>query len=116
MKTTIEHFGEHTKEELEAMIKAMRAVSSAFYAGASRTRCHAFIEFCGLMSKYLDICELACQAGIDFTTANVHGDKTIPIEAHDLQYLAEKFECIFSGLLSTPEQKKLFVKFAGLDD
>jgi hypothetical protein len=106
---------EHTPEELKAMIAKMRGVISDFYVGAQRTGVHPFLEFCGLMSKYADVCEAAIAQDIDFTTTSIHGGQQLPVAGHDLAYLAEKFGCIFSGMLQTDDAKKLFCKAAGLD-
>lgn len=77
------------------------------------SHCHAFIEFCGLMSKYTEICYRSAISGIDFRRANVHTGVALPVFAHDVEYLAEKFECIFGPILrSRPEFAKLFVERA----
>lgn len=111
---TAGHSGAYTQAELLAMVEQMRVVITAFYGMAQRTHVHGFLEFCGMMGKYADLCSAAAKLGIDFTTANVHGDATIPVQGHDIAYLGEKFECIFTGLLKTPEQKLQFCQAAGL--
>lgn len=114
MKDKLPGEPQYSIDELKAFIPKMHAVSSTFYAGAFSIGVHGFIEFCGLMNKYIDLCRLAASVGVDFTQANVHGGEKIPIADHDIQYLAEKFECFCSGLLQTPEQKLLFCQYAGL--
>lgn len=77
------------------------------------TDCHAFLEFCGLMSKYQNLCRAAAAKGIDFRHANVHSGQPLPMEAHDVLYMAEKFECIFGSFFrDNPELAKLFAKKA----
>lgn len=95
---------DYAPSELAAMIDRMRAVSAAFYRGAVQTNVHGFVEFCGLMNKYIDVCERARLDGIDFTAATVHGEVDLPVERHDIAYLAEKFACIFAPMMfANPE-------------
>jgi hypothetical protein len=82
-----------------ACIANMRATSNAFYAGAVRTGNHAFIEFCGLMNEYIDICETALAAGQDFTMASIHSGSALPIQSFQASYLLEKLQCIYGASL-----------------
>jgi hypothetical protein len=87
----------YTKDELLDMVVKMRATTTVFYGMATKTGCHTFIEFCGLMNKYIDVCERAAKSGIDFTSSSIHGAGfALPVEGHDVAYLAEKFSCIFA--------------------
>lgn len=83
--------------DLEDVIRKMTAASNAFYRAASATGNHAFIEWTGLMNEYIQICERARQMGINFTRVSKHSGKSLPIKDHELNYLAEKLECIFNG-------------------
>jgi hypothetical protein len=89
---------------LTKLVRDMRTVQQRtyglFFASNMGGRVHAFIEFNGLISKYVDICERAAERGIDFTMANVHGATPLPVELHDLEYLAEKLRCIFGPMLN----------------
>jgi hypothetical protein len=100
----------YNKDELKEMVAKMRLTSSIFYRYAAATGCHTFIEFCGLMNKYIDICDRAAEAGLDFTTSSIHGGGiTLPVEEHDVAYLAEKFACIFAQtMFKKPEIWKTF--------
>ena len=49
------------------------------------------------MTAYLQSCQLAHEQGIDFTKCNRHAARTLPMEAADVDYIVEKFECIFFG-------------------
>lgn len=93
---------------LAACIGRMRNVSKAYYAGAVQTGNHAFIEFCGLMNEYIDICTAALARGQDFTMASIHTGEGIPIQSFQAKYLLEKLECIYGA--SLPE---LFKKARG---
>ena len=100
----------YTKLELNEMISRMRRVSDTFYFGAVRTGCHPFVELCGLMNQYIEICERAVKEGVDFTQTAIHsGSAVLPLEEHDVVYLAEKFACIFGvSLHSKPELWNIF--------
>lgn len=86
-------------KDLKDLVKRMRGVSQRvyglFFASNMGAECHAFLEFNGLLSKYVDICEAAINEGVDFRTASIHGGTGLPLAGHDVEYLAEKFTCIF---------------------
>ena len=88
----------YTDEELVAM---MRAASDDFYRKACWVGHHGFIEFAGLMNKYIELCERARQQGLDFTETTVHGGGApLPMEGHDARYLLEKLDCIYGRSLA----------------
>ena len=112
---------EYTAEELSEILENMSKVSEAVYwhmfkSGIGGT-CHAMIEFCGLISKYVGLCRAAAKEGIQFPYINTHSGTSIPMENHDAAYLAEKFDCIFGAYFkANPEAAKLFAREAlGLD-
>lgn len=88
-----------SKEELLALTARMRAVSNTtydlFFSSGMGGDVHAFIEFCGVLSKYVDICHRCAEQGIDFRLLNTHSGQSLPVEVHDMQYLGEKLDCIF---------------------
>lgn len=89
---------EASTAELLALTKRMRAVSDAtywlFFNAHMGADVHAFIEFCGVLSKYVDICERSAARGIDFRFLNTHSGEALPVEVHDMEYLGEKLDCI----------------------
>ena len=85
----------YSKEELTKMVAGMEAISAWFYPQAVKIGHHAFIEFCGLMNEYINMCQASLDQGADFTKSNVHVGGSLPIAPHHARYLAEKFECIF---------------------
>lgn len=105
---------ESTLGELRELIAKMRKYNEQFYwtlfgsgIGASA---HAFIEFCGLQSAYIDVCEAALDSGIDFTQANVHSGGRVPLPAHKVAYIAEKFGCIFGHAIGDDhELREIFI-------
>lgn len=103
----------YTKEERDQQVKKMREVANAFYYPATRTGCHAFIEFCGFMQKFIDVCEKSSQAGVDFNESNTHTGGELVVEDHDLIYLAEKFDCIFGPTLEDPAKRRVFLRALG---
>lgn len=96
----------YTKEELEVMLVKMRAASGAFYYNATRTGCHPFIEFTGLMNEYIKLCEAALAQGIDFTETSIHGSgQPLPMQSYHRNYLTEKLECIYGYSLEAITKK-----------
>jgi hypothetical protein len=88
-----------TKEELLALVARMRKVAeqtyALFFVSGMGAEVHAFIEFNGVISKYVDICQRCALQGIDFRFLNTHGSQALPVHAHDMAYLGEKLDCIF---------------------
>lgn len=88
-----------SRQELDEILRDMRTVNerlywTMFHFGFGH-RCHAFLEFCGLMSKYADLCRVAAAAGVDFRFTNTHSGAALPMETHHVEYLAEKLACIY---------------------
>lgn len=81
----------------DTTIQAMQCVVNAFYRDAVRIGNHPFIEFAGLMNEYISACREASAHGIDFTSCNVHSGHPLPLHAHQVDYINEKLECIFTG-------------------
>jgi hypothetical protein len=104
---------EYTKEEMQRMIDQMEATSSAFYRDAVRIGNHPFIEFAGLMNKYIDLCRQSMDAGIQFPFANKHSALPLMAVDHDIMYLAEKFDCIFGPTLEVPYLRGVFKQAMG---
>ena len=100
----------YTKEERDSQIRKMRVAAANFYREATHTGVHAFVEFCGMMNKFVDICRRTSEAGRDFNEANIHNGEALAAENHDLAYLAEKFECIFGTTLQSPENRAAFLE------
>ena len=72
---------------------------------------HGFIEFNGLMSKYIDLLSRAVDAGLNPQELNEHSGIPLPAEDHDMQYLGEKLRCIFGPVLdSNPRAKEALRK------
>lgn len=97
-----------TKEELLALTARMRAVANKtydlFFRAGMGGDVHAFIEFCGVLSKYVDICERCAEQGIDFRMLNTHSNRALPVFGHDMVYLGEKLDCIFGpAIRGNPE-------------
>lgn len=103
----------YDKEEREAQIEKMRKVSLDFYYAAARTGVHGFIEFNGFMSKFIDVCRVSSEAGVDFNESNTHTGNPLVVEDHDIVYLAEKFDCIFGPTLADPKKRAVFMKALG---
>ena len=96
-------------------IKSLRTLNRQFYALCFQAnvggRAHAFMEFNGLMSKYIDLMERAVAAGLDPMQINEHNRTAMPAAGHDMEYLAEKLRCMFGPILdSNPEAKEAFMR------
>lgn len=100
-----------TKKELLSITTKMRNAANITYALLVGTGVHPFIEFNGMMQKFVDLCAREAGKGRDFTMNNVHTGNPMPLEDHDVLYLAEKFNCIFGDTLrANPRQWALFKK------
>lgn len=97
---------EFSEEELKIMIKRMSQIKDGFYFQAVQTHSHPFVEFAGMMSKYIELCE---ELKTPFLPA-----KKVP--AHNLEYLAEKIGCVFGDLLSNKSNRDAFVKHLFKDE
>jgi hypothetical protein len=100
---------EADRDLVEHQIHHLSNVNSAFYCGAVGGGIHAFIEFCGLQAKFLGIARAMVRSGLDPRNVNIHSGRALPVEDHDIEYLAEKFECIFGAAFAQkPELSDLF--------
>lgn len=86
-----------------ATISTLRALNQQFYWLCFNAKIgntvHSFIEFNGLMSKYIDLLAIAKEQGLDLMDINEHNGVALPIEEHDMRYLGEKLRCIFGPLI-----------------
>lgn len=102
-------------KELSDLVNKMQDVADSVYAMFFHTgmgaQAHAFLEFNGLLQKYVGICRSAAQVGIDFRHLNRHTGKALPIADHDVTYLVEKLDCIFGEALRSNERfKQIFME------
>ena len=86
-----------THEEREIALKQMQDLSDLFYSKVTHINVHPFIEFTGLMNEFIDACRNAHLKGVDFSECNKHAGNHLPLEEHQIHYLNEKLECIFTG-------------------
>ncbi len=105
----------YPKEHRDEQLKKMRQLTDAFYWAAFKINCHPFLEFCGLMVKYIDVCQRSSDAGVDFNETSKHSGERLLAEGHDIQYLAEKFDCIFGASLADPKAREIFFREMGWD-
>jgi hypothetical protein len=85
------------EEERKIALKRMKDLSNFFYGSTTSIGVHPFIEFTGLINEYIKICERAHKNGIDFSSCNKHSGQQLPMEPHEVDYINEKLECIFTG-------------------
>jgi len=103
----------YSKEERDIQIENMTKVSNAFYSQVTRVGVHAFIEFTGLMNKFIDICRNTSNAGVDFNECNTHTGDELVVHDYDLAYLAEKMDCIFGPTLADEGKRRYFFRAMG---
>lgn len=97
--------------EQRVMLQKMRSVSTTFYGSAVYTGVHGFIEFCGLMNEFINICEHSGRKGINFSQANTHTGQELHMETFQVEYLAEKLECIYGATIqNSPELTRIFLE------
>jgi hypothetical protein len=101
---------EYTKDQLLDLAHGMRDAANRIYPILVQCNVHPFIEFNGLMQKYVDICQNAARKGIAFPDLHEHSGEAVPVEAHDMLYLAEKLRCIFGPALDAdPKVREAFL-------
>jgi len=101
---------ERDKERRAEALQKMKAASDTFYGLAVRTGCHAFIEFAGLMNEFITLCHKAEDDGVNWLIANTHTNTPIPIREHNIDYLAEKLDCIYGPSLEAAGLRDYFAR------
>ena len=100
----------YTPEERAEMLRKMENVSNTFYRHAAAAGCHALIEFTGLMTEFIKVCDEAHREGKQFPFSNTHSGVSLPFKPYQLAYLAEKLNCIYGpSLLSSEEGRHAFI-------
>jgi hypothetical protein len=99
----------------EKTLQTLKMVCNRFYELCFHSNlgstAHSFLEFNGLMAKYVELLERAAESGIDPHMVNEHSGVVLPVETHDMRYLAEKLRCIFGPIIdSNPEAKQILMK------
>jgi hypothetical protein len=101
----------YNAEERAEQIRKMKEAAEKIYWMCANTGVHAFIEFNGLIAKFIDVCQRAHEAGFDYNTCNTHTGQPLPmVQPHDVHYMAEKLGCIFGPTLDDPHIRKAFLK------
>jgi len=83
----------------EESLNRMRLAADNFYIAATRTNCHAFIEFTGLLREYCKVCQENLARGIDFRKLNGHTSQRMELQPYEIDYFNEKLNCMFQGLI-----------------
>jgi hypothetical protein len=102
--------------ELQLLTERMGRVAEnvywLFFRAGMGSEVHAFIEFCGVLNKYVQICRRCALDGIDFTQFNTHTGQALPVEVHDMEYLGEKLRCIFGPIIDANPEARAALKKA----
>jgi hypothetical protein len=101
-----EPLGTRVPRSRAEMLASMRRTTDAFYRAAIVSGVHAFIEFCGLMNEFIEVCRDADADGVAFENANVHSTSVLPLRAIRAAYLAEKLKCIYGPSLAADEEAR----------
>lgn len=106
-------------EEHQKTITQLRQLNQEFYNACFSadvgTRAHSFIEFNGLMSKYIDLLALYAEQGIGPHEANEHHGVSLDIQDHHMRYLGDKLKCIFGPIIrNNPRAKAILAESLGL--
>lgn len=94
---------EYSVEERERMLARMTEIADSFYCAAQRVGHHQFIEFAGFMNEYIKVCRRMHAEGVDFGTTD------LAPKNYEMEYIAEKFDCIFGEALMKPEMRAAFM-------
>jgi len=94
---------EYSVEERERMLARMTEIKDSFYVAAQRVGHHQFIEFAGFMAEYIKVCARMHAEGVDFGTTE------LAPKHYEMEYLAEKFDCIFGDALTKLEMRDAFM-------
>jgi hypothetical protein len=86
--------------ERDDALQRMGEAVNKFYGAAALIGNHPFLEFAGVMTAYIKSCERAHADGVDFTECNQHAGRQLPMEGFEVNYLAEKLDCIFGGRIT----------------
>ena len=87
-------------EARETALTQMRDASNQFYAAATQIGNHPFIEMTGLLNEYIKACQIAHDAGIDFSECSAHSGQPLPMQSYMVSYVNEKLDCIFTGRIA----------------
>jgi hypothetical protein len=106
--------------ELTALAARMDAVANRtyglFFSAGMGSEAHAFLEFNGLIAKYVQICQRCAEQGIDFRHLNTHTGGALPVEVHDMEYFGEKLACIFGPIINANPKARDALKRALFGD
>lgn len=96
---------ENNREECARALEGMQQASNNFYLAAVRTNKHQFVEFNGLLVKYIEILRKQFMAGEDIIE-----EEKVPMDFGDALYIGEKLCCIFGEtLMSDPKVRGAFL-------
>lgn len=77
----------------EALQRA-REIASCYYAVGAQTGIHSMIEWCGVMTEYVKMLEMAAEAGIDPREVDQHhADCKVAVPQFMVDYFTEKLGC-----------------------
>ncbi len=90
---------EPTCGEIEDLLRGMEAAKMGFYRNAVLLNWHPFVEFAGLMKEYINILHDTYREGREWS-------EPLQLKPYQIDYIAEKLDCIFGGQLRAILQAK----------
>lgn len=88
----------------EEQLQQMRKAASAFYELASESGCDQFVEFTGLLNRYINLAEQLHRKGIDFLQT-----EDLDIEDFEAASIAQQFSDVFGeSFRSNPNSWNIF--------
>lgn len=100
----VEDTVESKRAFLEKAISMMEVTAKIFYANAVTIQVHQFIEFAGFMNEYIKMCRTMHAEGTDFVEVKLQA------KDYEMEYIAEKFDCIFGETLQDPKNRAAFLR------
>jgi len=94
--------------ELLRRLDELQELSDSYYRTACKIGMHTFIEHTGFINEHLKILRKAAVAGVDVANLSNHSNDLLRVEPYEVDYLAEKFACMFAPLF---KKKKVWAAF-----
>ena len=87
-------------------------VKDSFYAGARKVEIHQFLEFAGMISVWIDMVATSSEQ-LSSDQFKYNWGTIAHVKEHQIEYLAEKFDCIFGELFRDEKMRSIFIKAMG---
>lgn len=79
--------------DAQAVLQRAHEAAQAIYGLLTQTGCHAMIEWCGVLSAYVEMLSEAVRQGADPLEINQHLPTQAEVPDHKVRYVMEKLGC-----------------------